>query len=151
MMFLISQIKIFQKRKKCSYSILNRGSAILFILGFICELTCMEYKQAENNSHVIPGTRQIDGDENFSVAKNFNRKDNYGETFSMQNEIFPSCIRTKGYENYKLLSIKISCRDRNSRDSSATFSEMLSDGEKNKALHAKHKFEKVLRVFQQGK
>jgi hypothetical protein len=115
------------------------------MFGFICELSCTEYKSTEKNSHIISGTRQIEGDENFSVAKNVNRKGNYSEIFSMQNEIVPSCIRTKGFENYKLLSIKVSCRDKYSA------SEMLSGGTNNKTLHAKHKFEKILHVLQQGK
>jgi len=115
------------------------------MLGFICELSCTEHKTTEKSSHIIPGSHQIEGDEIFSVAKNFNRKENYSEIFSMQNEIVPSCIRTKGYENYKLLSIKVSCRDKNSA------SEMLSGGRNNKEVHAKYKFETILRVLQQGK
>ena len=126
---------------------------ILCMFVFICELSYSENYSTRKISHIIPGTRQIKGDENFTVAKKFNRKDNYSETFSMQNETVPtSCIRTKGYENYKLLSVKISChRDKNSIDRSER---MLSGGQKNnknKVIHAKYKFEKVLRVLEQGK
>ena len=136
---------MFHKRKtNCNYKMYQ--GIILCILGFICELSCTKYSSSGKFSHVIPGTREIKGDKNFSVAKNFNRKENYSEISSMQNEIFSSCIRTKGYENYKLLSIKVSCHDNNSS------SEMLSGGgKKNKALHAKNKFEKILDVLQKGK
>ena len=137
---------MFHKRKKnCNYKMYH--GIILCIFGFICELACTKYSRTGKISHVvIPGNREIGGDNNFSVAKKFNRKENYSETSSMQNEIVSSCMRTKGYENYKLLSIKVSCRDNNSS------SEMLSDGrEKNEALHAKYKFEKILEVLHKGK
>ena len=137
---------MFHKRKKnCDYKMYH--GIMLCIFGFICELDCTKYGSTGKNSHVLmPVNREISGDKSFSVAKSFNRKENYSEIFSMQNEIFSSCIRTKGYENYKLLSIKVSCRDNNSS------SEMLSGGrEKNKALHAKYKFEKILSILHKGK
>ena len=137
---------MFHKRKKnCNYKMYH--GIILCIFGFICELACTKYGRTGKISHVvIPGNREIVGDKDFSVAKRINRKENYSEISSMQNEIFSSCIRTKGYENYKLLSIKVSCRDNNSS------SEMLSGGrEKNKALHAKYKFEKILGVLHKGR
>ena len=139
-----NNVKMFCKRTNNSNSKIYQG-IILCMFGFICELSCTDQKSTEKSSHIIPGSRQNEGDENFSVAKNFYRKENYSEIFSMQNEIVPSCIRTNSYENYKLLSIKVSCRDKNSA------SEMLSGGRNNKALHAKYKFEKILRVMQQGK
>ena len=120
---------MFHKRKtNCNYKMYQ--GIILCILGFICELSCTKYSSSGKFSHVIPGTREIKGDKNFSVAKNFNRKENYSEISSMQNEIFSSCIRTKGYENYKLLSIKVSCHDNNSS------SEMLSGGVENMTCRA---------------
>lgn len=118
------------------------------MLGFICVVSCYESKKTVKISHNIPGTRQIERDKVFSVAKKFNRKDNYSEIVSMQNEIVPSSISTKDYENYKLLSIKISCLDKNNSDDG----EMLSGGQQKKIIqHAKYKYENILRVFQHGK
>ena len=144
-MHVNNKVRMPRKRMKNCNSKIYQG-ILLCMFGFICELSCNDHKSTENFSHIIRGTSPTEGDKNFSVAKNFNRKENYSEIFSMQNEIVSSCIRTKGYENYKLLSIKVSCRDNNSS------SEMLSGGqEKNKALHAKYKFEKILDVLQKGK
>ena len=120
---------------------------MLCMFGFICVVSCYESKNIVKSSQITPSTRQIKQDEVFSVAKNVNRKYNYSETFSMQNEISPSSIKRKDYENYKLLSITISCFDKNNTDES----EMLSDGQEKKIIRAKYKYENILRLLQDGK
>ena len=140
--------KMIHKRAMNFNSNMNQV-IVICILGFICVVSCHESKKAVKFSHIIPGSRQIERDKFFSVAKKINRKDNYSEIFSMQNEIVPSIKSTKQYENYKLLSIKISCFDKTNSDKNG---EMLSAGQEKKTVHhAKDKYENILRIFQHGK